>query len=163
MVNVYNFLRPWHFNYKTTGIHYRYRHVLSTSPPFMLWWSNLEILFAPQAPPPPQLSLHRRAALLSNSNGTRSGYSRENPKSSLYCDIPVSMVPTFTIQYLPEPALGPIGYSVHPLFFKTPILNFPSVFVMSTWTLVLFHLWYLLFMAGMPRSSSRRIWTGNLC
>jgi hypothetical protein len=36
-------------------------------------------------PPPPQLSLHRRAALSSNSNGTRSVYSRENPKSSLYC------------------------------------------------------------------------------
>jgi hypothetical protein len=34
-------------------------------------------------PPPPQLSLHRRAALSSNSNGTRSVYSRENPKSSL--------------------------------------------------------------------------------
>jgi hypothetical protein len=34
-------------------------------------------------PPPPQLSLHRRAALPSNSNGTRSVYSRKNPKSSL--------------------------------------------------------------------------------
>jgi hypothetical protein len=38
-------------------------------------------------PPPPQLSLHRRAALLSYSNGTRSVYNRENPKSSLYCDM----------------------------------------------------------------------------
>jgi hypothetical protein len=35
-------------------------------------------------PPPPQLSLHRRAALSSNSNGTRSVYNRENPKSSLH-------------------------------------------------------------------------------
>jgi hypothetical protein len=35
-------------------------------------------------PPPPQLSLHQRAALSSNSNGTRSVYSRENPKSSLH-------------------------------------------------------------------------------
>jgi hypothetical protein len=35
-------------------------------------------------PPPPQLSLHRRAALSSNSNGTRSVYNRENPKSSLW-------------------------------------------------------------------------------
>jgi hypothetical protein len=34
-------------------------------------------------PPPTQLSLHRRAALSSNSNGTRSVYSRKNPKSSL--------------------------------------------------------------------------------
>jgi hypothetical protein len=38
-------------------------------------------------PPPPQLSLHRRAALSSNSNGTRSVYSRENPKSILYCEM----------------------------------------------------------------------------
>jgi hypothetical protein len=38
-------------------------------------------------PPPPQLSLHRRAALSSNSNGTRSVYSRENPKSNLYCEM----------------------------------------------------------------------------
>jgi hypothetical protein len=36
-------------------------------------------------PRPPQLSLHRRAALSSISNGTRSVYSRKNPKSSLYC------------------------------------------------------------------------------
>jgi hypothetical protein len=43
-------------------------------------------------PPPPQLSLHRRAALSSNSNGTRSVYSRNNPKSSLYCEM--SMRPT---------------------------------------------------------------------
>jgi hypothetical protein len=40
-------------------------------------------------PPTPQLSLHRRAALSSYSNGTRSVYSRENPKSSLYCEMSV--------------------------------------------------------------------------
>jgi hypothetical protein len=38
-------------------------------------------------PPPPQLSLHRRAALSTNSNGTRSVYSRKNPKRSLYCEM----------------------------------------------------------------------------
>jgi hypothetical protein len=38
-------------------------------------------------PTPPQLSLHRRAALSSNSNGTRFVYSRENPKSRLYCEM----------------------------------------------------------------------------
>jgi hypothetical protein len=38
-------------------------------------------------PPPPQLSLHRRAALSSNSNGKGAVYSRENPKSSLYCEM----------------------------------------------------------------------------
>jgi hypothetical protein len=36
-------------------------------------------------PPPPQLSLHRRAALPSNSNGTRSVYSRKN--QFIYCDL----------------------------------------------------------------------------
>jgi hypothetical protein len=42
--------------------------------------------------PPPQLSLHRRAALSGNSNGTRSVYSRKNPKSSLYCEMPMVSV-----------------------------------------------------------------------
>jgi hypothetical protein len=37
-------------------------------------------------PPPPQLSLHRRAAVSSNSDGTRSVWRLENPKSSLYCE-----------------------------------------------------------------------------
>jgi hypothetical protein len=32
-------------------------------------------------PPPPQLSLHRRAAISSNSNGTWSVYSRKYPKA----------------------------------------------------------------------------------
>jgi hypothetical protein len=41
-------------------------------------------------PPPLQLSLHRRAALSSNSNGTRSVYSRENPKRSVYCEMSVA-------------------------------------------------------------------------
>jgi hypothetical protein len=42
--------------------------------------------------PPPQLSLHRRAALSSNSNGTRSVYSRENTKSSLYCEMSMCLI-----------------------------------------------------------------------
>jgi hypothetical protein len=28
-------------------VFYLWRHVLSTAPPFILWWSNLEILFSP--------------------------------------------------------------------------------------------------------------------
>jgi hypothetical protein len=28
-------------------VFYLWRHVLSTAPPFIIWWSNLEILFAP--------------------------------------------------------------------------------------------------------------------
>jgi hypothetical protein len=67
-------------------VFYLWRHVLSAAPPCILWWSNLEILFDP---PPPLLSLHRRAALSSISNGTQSVYSRKNPKSSLYCELAV--------------------------------------------------------------------------
>jgi hypothetical protein len=55
---------------------YLWRHVLSTAPPFILWWVNLKIQFAPL-----HRLLHRRAALSSNSNGTLSVY------SSLYCEI----------------------------------------------------------------------------
>jgi hypothetical protein len=36
-------------------VFYLWRHVLSTAPPFILWWSNLEILFAP---------LHRSSPLI---------------------------------------------------------------------------------------------------
>jgi hypothetical protein len=49
-------------------------------------------------PPPPQLSLHRRAALSSNSNGARSVYSRKNPKGSLCCEL--SMAPTIEFFFL---------------------------------------------------------------
>jgi hypothetical protein len=133
-------------------VFYLWRHELSTSPPFILWWSNLEILFAPlhrsspfigglrcQAiqtehgpyiaertqkqsilwgvygrlplhgfylwrhvlstaplyiyimlvkiwntiwPPPPQISLHRRAALTTNSNGTQAAQKGGRSRSS---------------------------------------------------------------------------------
>jgi hypothetical protein len=46
-------------------------------------------------PPPSQLSLHRQAALSSNSNGTQSVYIAEKtPKSSLYCEM--SMAPSYS-------------------------------------------------------------------
>jgi hypothetical protein len=53
--------------------------------------STCDVMYRRQRPfwpPPPLLSLHRRAALSSNSNGTRSVY-RENPKRSLLCDMSV--------------------------------------------------------------------------
>jgi hypothetical protein len=62
------------------------RHVSSTAPPLILWWSNLEILVCPLHSRS-HLSLRRRAALPSNSNGTRSVHNWENPKSSLYCEL----------------------------------------------------------------------------
>jgi hypothetical protein len=64
-------------------VYYLWRHVLSTGPPYIMVVKFRNTI----GPPPPQLSLHRRAALSSNSNGTRSVYSRENPKSSLYCEM----------------------------------------------------------------------------
>jgi hypothetical protein len=45
-------------------------------------------------PPPPHLSLQRRAALSGNSNGKRPVYNRENPKSILYCDVPMPPTPS---------------------------------------------------------------------
>jgi hypothetical protein len=50
-------------------------------------------------PLPSQLALHRRAALSSNSNGTRSVFSRKNPKSSLYCE--VSMCLSLIAMFIP--------------------------------------------------------------
>jgi hypothetical protein len=50
--------------------------------------------------PPPQLSLHRRAALSCNSNGTRSVYSRENPKRSLYCEMSVDTTVTLSTTFV---------------------------------------------------------------
>jgi hypothetical protein len=70
---------------------YLWRHVSSTVPPFILWWSNLEILFGP---------FHRRSPFI---RGLRcqaiqmehGPYSIENPKSSLYCDMSMlSPIPT---------------------------------------------------------------------
>jgi hypothetical protein len=76
--------RYWCHRYLMTRLSlkvvYLWRHVSSTAPPFILWWLNLEILFAP---PQPQLSLFRRAALSSNSNGTRS-YIAERTQSAVY-------------------------------------------------------------------------------
>jgi hypothetical protein len=67
-------------------VFYLWRHVSSTAPPFKIMVVKFRNTILP---PPPQLSLHRRAALSSNSNGTRSVYSRDNPKSSLpvYCEM----------------------------------------------------------------------------
>jgi hypothetical protein len=59
---------------------YLWRHVSSTAPPFILWWSNLEILFGP---------LHRRSPFIGESTVKQFKwntvlYSRENPKRSLH-------------------------------------------------------------------------------
>jgi hypothetical protein len=50
-------------------------------------------------------TLHRRAALSSNSNGTRSVYGRENPKGSIYCIVrylwsfPIGQLRAFSCRY----------------------------------------------------------------
>jgi hypothetical protein len=59
---------------------YLWRHVLSTAPPFILWRSNLEILFAP---------LHRSSPFIGGLRwqAIQKKCSRKNPKSSLYCEM----------------------------------------------------------------------------
>jgi hypothetical protein len=78
------------WNRLSLQVFYLWRHVLSTAPPFILWWSNLEILFAP---------LHRSSPFIGGLRcqaiQTEHGpYSRKNPKSNLYCEVsmPVSHV-----------------------------------------------------------------------
>jgi hypothetical protein len=58
----------------TLQVFYMWRQIMSTAPPFLLWWPNLEILFCP---PPPQFLRHRRAALSNNSKGTQSVNTRK--------------------------------------------------------------------------------------
>jgi hypothetical protein len=60
---------------------YLWDHVSSTAPPFILWWSNLELLFGPLHRSSPFIGeLH---ALSSNSNGTRS-YIAERTQNAVY-------------------------------------------------------------------------------
>jgi hypothetical protein len=70
-------------------VFYLWRHVLLTAPPFILWWSNLKILFAP---------LHRNSPFI---GGLRCQaiqmehgpiHSRKNPKSSLYCEVSMMLI-----------------------------------------------------------------------
>jgi hypothetical protein len=79
--------------------------------PFILWWWNLE--YSLFGPPPPQFSLHKRAALSSNSNGTRSVYSRENPKQSLYCEMSVTRTHSTCTS----------TYSTVPIQYSTPKIS----------------------------------------
>jgi hypothetical protein len=53
-------------------------------------------------PPPLQLSLHRRAVLSSNSNGTQSVNSRKNPKSSLYCEMSMALALVAPLAWMPD-------------------------------------------------------------
>jgi hypothetical protein len=64
-------------------VFYLWRHVLPTTPPFLLWWSNLEILFAP---------LHRSSPFIGGLRcqaiQTEHGPQKEPKKqSTVYCDM----------------------------------------------------------------------------
>jgi hypothetical protein len=70
---------------------YLWRHVSSTAPLFILWWSNLEIpvLFGP---------LHRSSPFIGDlccqaiqTEHRPYLYSRENPKSSLCCEMSMAL------------------------------------------------------------------------
>jgi hypothetical protein len=43
----YRYRHRYLMSWLNLQVFYLWRHVLSTAPPFILWWSNLEILFAP--------------------------------------------------------------------------------------------------------------------
>jgi hypothetical protein len=69
-------------------VFYLWRHVSSTAPPLILWWSNLEILFFP---------LHRSSSFIESCavkqfKWNTDVYSRENPKNSLYCEKPMGLM-----------------------------------------------------------------------
>jgi hypothetical protein len=55
--------------------------IVDSAATYILWWSNLEILFGPLHRSSPFIGELRCQA--SNSSGTRSVYSRENPKRSI--------------------------------------------------------------------------------
>jgi hypothetical protein len=69
-------------------VFYLWRHVLSTAPPFILWWSNLETLIAPLNRSSPFIGGLRYQAIQTEHG--RSVYSRNNPKSSLNCEMSIS-------------------------------------------------------------------------
>jgi hypothetical protein len=80
-------------------VFYLWRHVLLTAPPFILGWSNLEILFP---------FLHRRegpshegcAVKQFKRNMVRIYmYNRKNPKSSLYCEMSMAQAYRIYLQY----------------------------------------------------------------
>jgi hypothetical protein len=73
-------------------VFYLWRHVLSTAPPFILWWSNLEILFPP---------LHRSspyiAGLRCQAIQTEHGpYIAERTQKAVYIVIHMSIVTRYT-------------------------------------------------------------------
>jgi hypothetical protein len=66
---------------------YLWRHVSSTAPPFILWWWNLETLFAPLNCSSPFIGELRCQAI--QMVHALIQYSRWNPKRSLYCEMSV--------------------------------------------------------------------------
>jgi hypothetical protein len=73
--------------------------------------------------PPPQLSLHTRAALSSNSNGTRSVYNRKNKKQSILWDVyglNPGLAPTFSMANSHWP-----GQNIRPQFLQTFLCRCP--------------------------------------
>jgi hypothetical protein len=73
-------------------VFYLWRHVLSTAPPFILWWSNLEILFAPLHHHNSPFIGELRCQAIQTEHSPFTGYSRKNPKNSLYCEMSMGLV-----------------------------------------------------------------------
>jgi hypothetical protein len=101
---------------------YLWRHVSSTAPPFILWWWNLEILFAP---------LNRSSPLIGENCAVKQFkwntllYSREDPKRSLYCEVSVTKTePVFnhrlvTLYYTPHLSLVNEYYTKWESYYHT--------------------------------------------
>jgi hypothetical protein len=63
--------------------------IVDTAPPFILWWSKLEILFGPPPPHSSPFIDELRCQAIQTEHGPYIQYSRENPKSSLYCEMSI--------------------------------------------------------------------------
>jgi hypothetical protein len=93
---------------------YLWRHVSSTAPPIILWWWNLEILFAPLNRSSPFIGELRCQAV--QMEHALILYSREDPKGSLYCEMSV-------VKFYLELSRDSTGW-MEPLWFWTNRGNF---------------------------------------
>jgi hypothetical protein len=110
---------------------YLWGHVSSTAPPFILWWSNLEILFGPLPRSSPCIGGLRCRG---NANGTWSVYSRERIQKAVYivrclCLKPCSyfcreLFPSAEFRYVP--GAGHWVHSQKPKEFLDLLLPFLS-------------------------------------
>jgi hypothetical protein len=92
-----------------------WRQVLSTAPPFILWWSNLEILFAPLHSSSPFIRGLRCQAIKTENGPYR--YITERTQKAVYivkCLWPRAIVCCFTSHLVPVPRLQAARRALQP-------------------------------------------------